>query len=193
MSYAMKQSTKWWITVLTMLLVGAVVAQVGVVPRIAYRATPLGLVTAATALLGTIVAFAIVPLVVAAITRFHRPWVVLALYVLCAGLAVVAIHNNAVHRDAATAAQQSVASVPRVVGGDNPSGTMSQPSQIQVADREAEEAAFIHAHPDILYGQNAEIMAQNMRALQGTRLNYTGMLRTAYGVAKLDGRWQLQP
>lgn len=61
------------------------------------------------------------------------------------------------------------------------------------ADNQAQEDDFIRLHPDILYGKNAAIVAENMRALRGTNLNYLGMLRTAYGVAKLDARWQSQP
>lgn len=51
------------------------------------------------------------------------------------------------------------------------------------------EPAFVAQHPDISYGQNKQIMQENLKRFANPQLSNIKLLEAAYAASREDGRW----
>lgn len=156
---------------------------------------------------------ALIPVIVAACTRFRRPWVVLMVWVPIAAFFLLgAIGTHEIREGRITGTTPSIdyrkadVLVPQSVNHsvtDTDSVTDKvawddlKPVSVSAAAEDAnwnnDVATFMRAHPALIKGQNVQLMQLHLNELANAGLSNVELLRRAYLAAERDARWSQVP
>lgn len=138
----MKRSTAWWIVGLLMLFAGMLLWLMH--GSAAVPATPTGIALVLATSLGYAVGVALIPLILAIITRFRHPWVILGTYGLCVLGVLIVLHDRQrpnITNNMATRSVEMTGSQPSYAdASDQVSTVSSSPTNEQPQSASATEA-----------------------------------------------------
>lgn len=164
-----------------MLFVGITLSRIGAPVIAPMTGAGIGLFLARG--LGYALGVALVALVVAAVTRFRYPWIVLGVYAVLVFAVGVAKHDNA----PATMTTTRGFAVP----DSSQIATASPPSTTEPAATNWDRAAiaFETTHPDLKIGQNIKIMQSKINEIANPTLTNDAVLQEAYELAVRAPHW----
>lgn len=175
----MKRSGAWWFVVPVVVVLDAALALTHVGTS---RST--GMTVAAT--LGYMVGVALIPTLVAAVTRFQRPWAVLVAFGVC----FLAVSLTGVSSPGPTYNAQQTSNMPSsaIVAADRSHATQVDP--VAEKARWSRDANFFTAfHPDLRYGSNMSIMQSKINEIWNPTLDNRNVLNEAYDLARRNPQW----